>query len=122
MTLDERAKIAQHLWVVDFRRDSGERDRYRMLVEGVTDYAIFLIGRYQEARSVHEDRESAYYTMFHGTAHVVFASGMTIAGATLCLHFTRLPYFQTLGIPMAVGMTVAVLAALTLAKKHASEK
>ncbi len=46
--------------------------------------------------------------MFHGTAHVVLGSGMTIAGATLCLHFTRLPYFQTLGIPMAVGMTVTV--------------
>ena len=39
---------------------------------------------------------------------------MTIAGATFCLSFTRLPYFQTLGIPLAVGMVVAVLVALTL--------
>ncbi|MBU9765675.1 MMPL family transporter [Mycobacterium sp. TNTM28] len=85
-----------------------------LAIAASTDYAIFLIGRYQEARSIGEDREQAYYTMFHGTAHVVLGSGMTIAGATLCLHFTRLPYFQTLGIPMAVGMTVTVLAALTL--------
>ncbi|OMC39880.1 hypothetical protein A5740_26010 [Mycobacterium sp. GA-1841] len=85
-----------------------------LAIAASTDYAIFLIGRYQEARSVGEDREQAYYTMFHGTAHVVLGSGMTIAGATLCLHFTRLPYFQTLGVPMAVGMTVTVLAALTL--------
>ncbi|OMB99873.1 hypothetical protein A5733_04970 [Mycobacterium sp. NS-7484] len=85
-----------------------------LAIAASTDYAIFLIGRYQEARTVGEDREQAYYTMFHGTAHVVLGSGMTIAGATLCLHFTRLPYFQTLGIPMAVGMTVTVLAALTL--------
>ncbi|MFV8050925.1 RND family transporter [Mycobacterium sp. 48b] len=85
-----------------------------LAIAAATDYAIFLIGRYQEARSVGEDREQAYYTMFHGTAHVVLGSGMTIAGATLCLHFTRLPYFQTLGIPMAVGMTITVLAALTL--------
>ncbi|OBB13520.1 hypothetical protein A5761_20190 [Mycolicibacterium setense] len=84
-----------------------------LAIAAATDYAIFLIGRYQEARSIGEDREQAYYTMFHGTAHVVLGSGMTIAGATLCLHFTRLPYFQTLGIPMAVGM-VTVLAALTL--------
>ena len=35
-------------------------------------------------------------------------------GATFCLHFTRLPYFQTLGIPMAIGMVVIVAAALTL--------
>ncbi len=61
-----------------------------------------------------EDRESAYYTMFHGTAHVVLGSGLTIAGATFCLHFTNLPYFVTLGIPLAVGMTVVVLVALTL--------
>src|SRR4051794_14341169 len=85
-----------------------------LAIAATTDYAIFLIGRYQEARTVGEDRESAYYTMFHGTAHVVLGSGMTIAGATFCLSFTRLPYFQTLGIPLAVGMVVAVLGALTL--------
>jgi len=85
-----------------------------LAIAATTDYAIFLIGRYQEARTIGEDRESAYYTMFRGTAHVVLGSGMTIAGATFCLSFTRLPYFQTLGIPLAVGMIVAVLVALTL--------
>jgi RND superfamily putative drug exporter len=85
-----------------------------LAIAATTDYAIFLIGRYQEARTTGEDRESAFYTMFRGTAHVVLASGMTIAGATFCLSFTRLPYFQTLGIPLAVGMVVAVLVALTL--------
>jgi RND superfamily putative drug exporter len=85
-----------------------------LAIAATTDYAIFLIGRYQEARTVGEDRETAFYTMFRGTAHVVLGSGMTIAGATFCLSFTRLPYFQTLGIPLAVGMVVAVLVALTL--------
>ena len=79
-----------------------------------TDYAIFLIGRYQEARAAGEDREQAFYTMYGGTAHVVLGSGLTIAGATFCLSFTRLPYFQSLGVPLAIGMTVGVLAALTL--------
>lgn len=85
-----------------------------LAIAAATDYAIFLIGRYQEARRAGEDRESAYYTMFHGTAHVVLASGLTIAGATLCLHFTRLPYFQTMGFPLSIGMTIVVAAALTL--------
>jgi len=80
-----------------------------------TDYAIFLVGRYQEARQNGEDRETAFYTMYHGTAHVILGSGLTIAGATFCLHFTRLPYFQTLGIPLAVGLMVATFAALTMA-------
>ncbi|MCV7238865.1 MMPL/RND family transporter [Mycolicibacterium celeriflavum] len=85
-----------------------------LAIAASTDYAIFLIGRYQEARTIGEDREQAFHTMFRGTAHVVLGSGMTIAGATFCLSFTRLPYFQSLGVPLAVGMTIAVLVALTL--------
>jgi putative drug exporter of the RND superfamily len=85
-----------------------------MAIAAGTDYAIFVLGRYQEARSLGEDRDQAFYTMFHGTAHVVLGSGLTIAGAMYCLSFTRLPYFQTLGVPCAVGMLVAVFAALTL--------
>lgn len=84
-----------------------------LAIAAATDYAIFLIGRYHEARNAGEDREQAYYTMFHGTAHVVLGSGLTIAGATLCLHFTRLPYFKSLGIPLAIGMTVVVITSLT---------
>jgi RND superfamily putative drug exporter len=79
-----------------------------------TDYGIFIIGRYQEARQAGEDRETAFYTMYRGTAHVILGSGLTIAGATFCLSFARMPYFKTLGIPCAVGMLVAVLVALTL--------
>ena len=41
-------------------------------------------------------------------------SGLTIAGATFCLKFARMPYFEPLGIPTALGMLVAVLVALTL--------
>ncbi len=79
-----------------------------------TDYAIFVVGRYHEARGLGETREEAFYTMFHSTAHVVLGSGLTIAGAMYCLSFCRLPYFESLGIPCAVGMLVAVIAALTL--------
>jgi len=86
-----------------------------LAIAAATDYAIFLLGRYQEARgTAGENREDAFYTMYHGTAHVVLGSGLTIAGATFCLHFTNLPYFQSLGIPLAIGMIIVVLAALTL--------
>jgi putative drug exporter of the RND superfamily len=79
-----------------------------------TDYGIFFFGRYQEARQAGEDRETAYYTMYRGVAPVVLASGLTIAGAILCLSFSRLPYFQTMGIPCAVGMLAAVAVAVTV--------
>jgi RND superfamily putative drug exporter len=79
-----------------------------------TDYAIFIVGRYQEARNAGLDREAAYYDMFRGTVHVIVGSGLTIAGAVACLYFTRLPYFQTLGVPAALGVLVTLTAALTL--------
>jgi RND superfamily putative drug exporter len=86
-----------------------------LAIAAATDYAIFLVGRYHESRQAGEDRETAFYTMYHGTAHVILGSGLTIAGATYCLSFTRLPYFQTLGVPLAIGMLVAVVAATTMA-------
>ena len=85
-----------------------------LAIAAATDYAIFFVGRYHEARNLGDDRETAFYVMYHGTAHVVLGSGLTIAGATLCLHFTRLPYFNTLGIPLAIGMFVVTMSALTL--------
>ncbi len=85
-----------------------------LVIAAGTDYGIFLIGRYHEARQAGEDRETAYYTAYRGVAHVILASGLTIAGATYCLSFTRLPIFQTMGAPCAVSMLVAVAVALTL--------
>ncbi|KAB7757652.1 MULTISPECIES: RND family transporter [Mycobacteriaceae] len=79
-----------------------------------TDYAIFVVGRYQEARGKGMDRISAYHDMWHGTVHVMVGSGLTIAGAVACMSFARLPYFQTLGIPAAIGVLVTLAAALTL--------
>ncbi len=79
-----------------------------------TDYGIFFTGRYQEARRNGEDKEAAFYTTFRSVAKVVLGSGLTIAGAVLCLHFTRLPVYQTLGVATAVGMVVAVAVAITL--------
>ena len=86
-----------------------------LVIAAGTDYAIFILGRFHEARYAGQDRVSAFNTMYHGTAHIIFGSGLTIAGAVLCLTFTRLPYFKSLGIPAGIGVLVAVVAALTLA-------
>ncbi|HET9875107.1 MAG TPA: MMPL family transporter, partial [Mycobacterium sp.] len=79
-----------------------------------TDYGIFLIGRYREARVAGEDRIDAYYTTVRSVTPVVLGSGLTIAGASAILYFTRLPYFHSMAIPVSVGMIVVVAAALTL--------
>jgi RND superfamily putative drug exporter len=85
-----------------------------LVIAAGTDYGIFFIGRYQEARQAGKDRETAYFTTYHGVAKVVVASGLTIAGALFCLVFTRLPSFYVLAIPCAVGVLVAVAVAITL--------
>ncbi|MEB4211757.1 MMPL family transporter [Mycobacterium sp. 94-17] len=79
-----------------------------------TDYAIFFVGRYQEARHAGQDRHAAFRDMFSGIAHIVLGSGLTIAGAVYCLSFCRLPYFYSLGPPSAIGIVIALGAALTL--------
>jgi RND superfamily putative drug exporter len=86
-----------------------------LVIAAGTDYVIFLLGRYHERRNEGDDREVAFYDMYRGTAHVILGSGLTIAGAVACLYFTRLPYFQSLGIPAAIGVLVALAASLTLA-------
>ncbi len=86
-----------------------------LVIAAGTDYAIFVVGRYHEARQAGEDREPAFYSMFHGTAHVVLGSGLTVASAVFCLSFARLPYFQSFGVPAALGVLIALMAALTLA-------
>ena len=80
-----------------------------------TDYFIFLLGRYHEARRAGQDCEMAYYTAFRGVSHVILASGLTVVGACMSLTAARLPYFQTLGPSSAVALLVVVSAALTLA-------
>jgi len=85
-----------------------------LVIAAGTDYFIFLLGRYHERRNDGFDRLAAYHDMFRGTAHVILGSGLTIAGAVFCLRFTRLPYFQTLGIPAAIGVLVTLFASLTL--------
>jgi RND superfamily putative drug exporter len=79
-----------------------------------TDYAIFMVGRYQEGRERGLDPEAAYYDTFAGVTKVVLGSGLTIVGALACLRFTRLPYFNSLAFPCAVGLLVVVAAGVTL--------
>lgn len=86
-----------------------------LAIAASTDYIIFLIGRYQEAREAGQDRKLAYYAMFHGTAQVILGSGLTVAGAMYCLSFTRLPVFNTLGWPCSIAVLVVIAASLTLA-------
>ena len=79
-----------------------------------TDYGIFLMGRYHEARQAGESKEEAFYTAYRGVAPIIIGSGLTIAGACYCLTFARLNYFHTMGPAVAITMLFTIAAALTL--------
>jgi putative drug exporter of the RND superfamily len=85
-----------------------------LVIAAGLDYAIFFIGRYHEARQAGQSRETAFYTTYRGVAKVVLGSGLTVAGAMLCLRLTRLPYLNTLAIPCAIALLVVIAASLTL--------
>ncbi|OBI50036.1 hypothetical protein A5707_15745 [Mycobacterium kyorinense] len=79
-----------------------------------TDYGIFLMGRYHEARQAGEGREAAFYTAYKSVTPIILGSGLTIAGACFCLIFARLNYFHTMGPAVAIAMLFNIAAALTL--------
>lgn len=70
-----------------------------LAIAAATDYGIFIFGRYREDRGIGLDRDDSYYATFTSVAPVIVGSGLTIAGATYCLSFCRLPYFTTMGAP-----------------------
>ncbi|MEE2852000.1 MAG: RND family transporter [Actinomycetota bacterium] len=79
-----------------------------------TDYGIFLMGRYHEARQAGESREDSFYIAYTGVAPIIIGSGLTIAGACYCLTFARLNYFHTMGPAVAITMLFTIAAAMTL--------
>ncbi|ORA36703.1 hypothetical protein BST20_15495 [Mycobacterium branderi] len=79
-----------------------------------TDYGIFLMGRYHEARQAGESREDAFYIAYKGVTPIIIGSGLTIAGACYCLTFARLNYFHTMGPAVGIAMLFTIAAALTL--------
>ena len=106
--------VIGHLGLMDFSTFSVPLMTALAIAAG-TDYAIFLLGRYHEARQNGEDPESAYYSAFHGVGHVILGSGLTIAGAMLTLRLTRLSYFNSLAYPSAIALLIVVAAAMTVA-------
>jgi RND superfamily putative drug exporter len=83
-----------------------------LAIAAATDYAIFQIGRYHEAAAGPGPRGRL---LRHVPRHRTRGAGLglTIAGAASGLYFTRLPYFQTMGLPLAVGMVMVIASGLT---------
>src|SRR4051812_48178023 len=79
-----------------------------------TDYALLLIARYREELHRHEDRHEAMAVALHRAGPAIAASGTTVILSLLCLLVAELNSTKSLGPVMAVGVSIGLLAMLSL--------
>ncbi|MFI1396811.1 MMPL family transporter [Streptomyces sp. NPDC020681] len=79
-----------------------------------TDYALLLVARYREELRRHEDRHEAMALALHRAGPAVLASGATVVLGMLVLLFAEMNSTSGLGPVAAIGVTVALLAMVTL--------
>ncbi|MCV6984523.1 RND family transporter [Mycobacterium shinjukuense] len=85
-----------------------------MIVGAGTDYAVFLISRYHENVRSGSDSDQAVQRALRSVGKVIAASAATVAVTFLCMVFTHLPAFTSVGPALAISITTAFLAAVTL--------
>src|SRR5215216_2493364 len=79
-----------------------------------TDYALLLTARYREELRRHADRHQAMATALGRAAPAIIASAATVICSLLALLVAELNSTKSLGPVMAIGLTVGLLAMLTL--------
>ena len=79
-----------------------------------TDYALLLVARYREELRRHADRHEAMALALRTAGPAIFASGLTVIAALLCLTLAEVNGTSGLGPIGALGIAVAMLAMLTL--------
>jgi RND superfamily putative drug exporter len=79
-----------------------------------TDYALLLVARYREELRRSTDRHAAMALALRTAGPAIFASGLTVIAALLCLTLAEVNGTSGLGPIGALGIAVAMLAMLTL--------
>jgi putative drug exporter of the RND superfamily len=79
-----------------------------------TDYALLLIARYREELRRRADRHEAMAEALHRAGPAIIASGSTVVLSLLCLLVAELNSTKSLGPVMAIGITVGLVAMITL--------
>ena len=79
-----------------------------------TDYALLLVARYREELRKHDDRHEALALALRTAGPAIFASGLTVVLALLCLSIAKVNGTAGLGPIGALGIACAMLAMLTL--------
>ncbi|MGB3481275.1 MAG: MMPL family transporter [Mycobacterium sp.] len=85
-----------------------------MLLGAGTDYAIFLLSRYQEILRTGVSSDEALREALVSIGQVIAGSALTVAAAFMGMAFTDLGVFSTVGPPLAITIMIGFFAAVTL--------
>jgi RND superfamily putative drug exporter len=85
-----------------------------MIVGAGTDYAVFLISRYHEYLRSGTESDEAVAKAMTSIGKVIAGSAATVAITFLGMIFTRLPAFTSVGPALAISISIAFFAAITL--------
>jgi RND superfamily putative drug exporter len=79
-----------------------------------TDYGLFLVFRVRENLRAGQDRKQAVIAAVERVGESITFSAATVIAALLSLLFATFEFYSNLGIPLAIGIGVILLAGLTL--------
>ena len=84
-----------------------------LVVGATTDYSLLVVARFRDALRTEPDRVRAGLSALKGVLEPIAASGGTVIAGLLVLLLTDLASTRALGPVAAIGIVVAMLAALT---------
>ncbi|CAM3868271.1 MMPL family transporter [Tsukamurella ocularis] len=85
-----------------------------MVLGAATDYAIFAVAGYHEARRAGVPSDGAAVAASTRVGRIIVASALTIAVASGAMIFCKVGIFVTAGLPTTISIIVTCLIALTL--------
>jgi putative drug exporter of the RND superfamily len=85
-----------------------------MMLGAGTDYAIFLLSRYQEIVATGMGSDDAMQEALTSIGQVIAGSALTVAAAFMGMAFTDLGVFSTVGPPLAVTIMIGFIASVTM--------
>jgi RND superfamily putative drug exporter len=85
-----------------------------LVIGAGTDYGLFLVFRVREHRRRGEGKHEAVISALTKVGESITFSALTVIAALLSLLAASFQIYSTLGIPLAIGIAVMLLAGLTL--------
>jgi RND superfamily putative drug exporter len=85
-----------------------------VIIFGVgTDYCLFIVSRFREELARNNREKAEEYTL-RNVGAVILASAATVIVAFLCLTISRFGMTKTMGLVLALGVAITLVAGLTL--------